>query len=59
MKKLVIPILGLWLSCLFPACTSSDHFLKETDYRQKVETDFNQKKKFLPEVISLRFSMRK
>lgn len=47
MKKLVIPILGLWLSCLFPACTSSDHFLKETDYRQKVETDFNQKKEIL------------
>ncbi|MDR3795036.1 transglutaminase domain-containing protein, partial [Phocaeicola sp.] len=39
--------LGLWLSCLFPACTSSDHFLKETDYRQKVETDFNQKKEIL------------
>lgn len=47
MKKLVIPILGFWLSCLFPACTSSDHFLKETDYRQKVETDFNQKKEIL------------
>lgn len=59
MKKLVIPILGLWLSCLFPACTSSDHFLKETDYRQKVETDFNQKKKFSTGAISLRFSMKK
>lgn len=47
MKKLIIPILGFWLSCLFPACTSSDHFLKETDYRQKVETDFNQKKEIL------------
>lgn len=47
MKKLTIPILGFWLSCLFPACTSSDHFLKETDYRQKVETDFNQKKEIL------------
>lgn len=47
MKKLVIPILAFWLSCLFPACTSSDHFLKETDYRQKVETDFNQKKEIL------------
>lgn len=47
MKKLIIPILGFWLSCLFPACTSSEHFLKETDYRQKVETDFNQKKEIL------------
>lgn len=47
MKKLLIPLFGLWLSCLFPACTSSDHFLKETDYRQKVETDFNQKKEIL------------
>lgn len=47
MKKLFIPLFGLWLSCLFPSCTSSEHFLKETDYRQKVETDFNQKKEIL------------
>lgn len=47
MKKLFIPLFSLWFSCLFTACNSSDHFLKESDYRQKVETDFNQKKEIL------------
>ena len=49
MKKLLIPAFAFWLSCLFPSCTSTspNHFLKETDYRNKVEADFGQKKEIL------------
>ena len=49
MKKLLIPAFAFWLSCLFPSCTSTspNHFLKEADYRNKVEADFGQKKEIL------------
>ena len=49
MKKLLIPAFAFWLSCLLPSCTSTspDHFLKEADYRSKVEADFGQKKEIL------------
>lgn len=49
MKKLLIPAFAFWLSCLFPSCTSTspNHFLKEANYRNKVEADFGQKKEIL------------
>ena len=49
MKKLLIPAFAFWLSCLFQSCTSTspNHFLKEADYRNKVEADFGQKKEIL------------
>ncbi len=46
-KILFFPIILLLLSCALQACQQQSHFLKEADYRQKVENDFGEKKEIL------------
>ncbi len=46
-KNLSFPAILLLLSCLISACQKQTHFLKEAQYRQRVEKDFGEKKKIL------------
>ncbi len=48
MKKFFLSAASMALAIFFFACTSSEHFLKEEDYRAKVEADFAAKQQALP-----------
>ena len=48
MRKFFLSAASFALAMFFFACTSSDHFLKEEDYRAKVEADFAAKQQALP-----------